>query len=237
MREFPHLDWKRTPVTLVIAIVVIGIEIACSLDDSLRAGDLRHSLYTGLGINRSIWLGEWWRPFTSNLMHADLLHAAFNVYWFLIFAPVLERHFGSLKCLGIVVLLGYVSLMLEFVALGFSRHDWILRDRFMVVGLSGVVYGLFGMLYVGRKSNPEMAEVCNSVTRNILIGWFFLGIVLTYLNLMRIANLAHAAGFVFGGVYGYAAFGREGKRHLGWLCGATRHDRGRPGHADCLPRP
>ena len=65
-----------------------------------------------------------------------------------------------------------------------------------------------------------MAEVCTEGTKRLLIGWFFFCIALTYLRIMPVANLAHGTGFVFGVVYGYAAFGADGKRHLAWLCGA-----------------
>ena len=147
MREFPHLDWKRTPVTLIITTIVIGLEIACTLDETLRGGGLREAYYNDyFGVNLRIWLGQPWRPFTSSLMHAYLLHAAFNIYWFLKFGPILERHFGSLKYFGIIVLLGYVSMMLEYVIGSFNRLDPV-----MIVGLSGVIYGMFGMLYVGRR--------------------------------------------------------------------------------------
>jgi hypothetical protein len=39
-----------------------------------------------------------------------------------------------------------------------------------------------------------------------MIGWFFLCIALTYLNIMSVANIAHGAGFGFGVVYGLAIF-------------------------------
>lgn len=216
MLEFPHFDYKRTPITLVIAAFITALEIILTMDETLRNGSLRESYYINFfGITNQIWLGQPWRPFTATLMHANLLHAAFNVYWFLIFGPILEKTLGSLRYLAAVILLGYASMMLEYVIGSYNRLDPV-----MIVGLSGVVYGMFGMLYVGRKYNIEMAEVCTEETKRILIGWFFLCIVLTYLRIMLVANLAHGTGFVFGVVYGYAAFGTKGRIHLGWLAAA-----------------
>ncbi len=216
MLEFPHFDYKRTPVTLVIAAFITALEIILTLDGTVWDGSLRESYYFNFfGITNQIWLGQPWRPFTATLMHANLLHAAFNLYWFLIFGPVLEKALGSARYAVAVVSLGYVSTMLEYVIGSYNRLDPV-----MIVGLSGVVYGMFGMLYVGRRYHIEMAEVCTEETKRILIGWFFLCIALTYLRIMLVANLAHGTGFVYGAVYGYAAFGAKGRWHIGWLAAA-----------------
>ena len=95
MLPLPEINFKRTPVTLIVMAVAVSLELACSLD-SLQDGGRRLTYYNDyLGILPRIWAGELWRPFTSTLMHGGLLHAAFNVYWLLIFGTALEHTFGS----------------------------------------------------------------------------------------------------------------------------------------------
>ncbi len=193
MAVFPQLDFHRTPATLLVAAVAAALEIVFLLDD-MQDGMRRVDMYNNLlGILPRLWQGELWRPFTSTLMHAGWIHAAFNLYWLLLFGITLELRFGSYRMLGLMVLLGYVSMMPEYGIGSYYRAQPV-----MIVGLSGVVYGLFGVLWLGRKWHPEMNEVCDRQTSQLLLGWFFLCIVLTYANILPVANIAHGAGFGFG---------------------------------------
>ena len=85
----------------------------------------------------------------------------------------------------------------------------------MIVGLSGVVYGMFGLVWIGRRWRPELNAVCSTQTAQILIGWFFFCILLTYTGHMMVANIAHGAGFIFGVLYGQAVFSRHRRRQ--WI--------------------
>ena len=88
----------------------------------------------------------------------------------------------------------------------------------MIVGLSGIVYGLFGLLWMGRRWHPSMNAVCDPQTSQILLGWFFVCIVLTYANIMPVANIAHGAGFGFGVLYAGALW--SPRRRTLWLAAA-----------------
>lgn len=213
----PEINFDRTPVTLIVAAVAVALELACSFGDLPLAGGgggRRLAYYNDyLGILPRLWAGELWRPFTSALMHGDLLHAAFNIYWLVIFAPALENRFGSYRTLGLIVLLGYVSMMPEYV-IGSYNLDLDRHHPRMIVGLSGIVYGLFGMLWIGRRWRPELHAVCSDSTAKLLLGWFVLCIVLTELGLLNVANIAHGAGFGFGVLYGLVAF--DARNRLRW---------------------
>jgi membrane associated rhomboid family serine protease len=89
----------------------------------------------------------------------------------------------------------------------------------MIVGLSGVVYGLFGLLWMGRRWHTDMYAVCDQHMSQILLGWFFLCIVLTYANILPVANIAHGAGFGFGVLYGGALWSPRQRRR--WLAAAV----------------
>jgi GlpG protein len=206
MIALPELSFRRTPVTLVLMGVAVALELACTIRPEMRVDFYNR----WLGILPYIWSGQLWRPFTSSLMHGDPIHAAFNVYWLAVFGHALEIRFGSGRLLGLIVLLAYVSMMPEYVIGSYRR-----REPVMLVGLSGVIYGLFGILLVGRRWERALGAVCDDQTVKLLIGWFLLCIVLTYLEIMPVANIAHGAGFLFGVVYGLAIF--DARRRVGWL--------------------
>lgn len=213
MIAFPKLDFNRTPATLLVATVAAALEIALLLDD-VQEGGRRVAMYNNLlGILPRLWAGELWRPFTTCLMHVNVLHAAFNLYWLLWFGVALEERLGSYRMLGLMVLLGYVSLMPEYCIGSYRRVEPI-----MIVGLSGIGYGLFGIFWMGRRWRREMHAVCDQRTSQLLIGWFFLCIVLTYTRILPVANIAHGAGFGFGVLYAGAFW--SPKHRAAWLAAA-----------------
>jgi GlpG protein len=213
MLPTPGLDFQRTPVTLTVTAIAAAIEAICFIDPGQRAlfaDELR------LGMLSLVWSGEYWRPFTSTLMHGSFLHAAFNIYWMLIFGSVLEPACGALRYLGIVVLLGTTSTMLQFLA---ANWDSPLDAQVPSVGLSGILYGLFGLLWVGRRWRREFYAVCSDQVVHVLVAWFFICIVLTHLDMLPVANVAHGAGLGFGALYAMAFYSRR-RRRL-WQAGAV----------------
>jgi membrane associated rhomboid family serine protease len=209
----PEINFKRTPVTLIIAAVAVALEIVCLLNEDRRD---YYYMDAKLGILSTMWTGRLWQPFTTTLLHGNLLHAAFNVYWLVTFGWALEHRFGSGRFLGLVVLLAYVSILPQFVI---SNYNQPVDQQIAVVGLSGVIYGLFGILLVGRKWHRELEQVCDARTVQILLIWFVLCILLTQARLLPVANVAHGSGLLFGIVYGLVAFDRG--RRLQWAVLAT----------------
>ena len=213
MIDWHEIDFRRTPFTLSIAALIVAIEIVSSIDVSRREyffTDLR------MGMWFPLWSGEIWRPFTTTILHGGLLHAAFNVLALLAFGHVLERYFGALRFAVIFVLLGYTSSLLSFVLgnLLFPR-----QPVHTGVGVSGVVYGLFGILWVGSRWRHEFRAICSRDLVVFSIGWFFLCILLTYSDTMPIDNYGHAAGLAYGALYGMAAFAPR-YRYL-WIAAAV----------------
>ena len=207
----PEINFNRTPVTLILAALALALEVVCTLDPD------RRDLYVNgfrLGMWWQVWTGQLWRPFTCVLLHGDLLHVLFNVYWLAVFGPAIENWLGSYKTLALIVLLAYVSSLGEYV-LGF----WLSGIHSSLVGLSGVVYGMFGLLWVGGWHRAELRDVCNEQVIQGMIAWFFFCMVMTYLEWMPIANIAHAAGLAQGMLIGMAIF--KTKRRRVWVPAAA----------------
>jgi len=221
MSTLPELDFRRTPVTLIVTAVAAALEIACTLDP--HAGGfyqetLRYKLNVDyrLGMLSPVWSGELWRPLSASLLHGSFLHAAFNIYWTLRFGSALERRFGSPRFALLLLLLAFVSALPQFVISNWNVDD--LQAQRGLVGLSGVGYGLFGLLLVGRRYQPELRELCDDTTAWLFGGWFVLCIIMTQQDIMNVANIAHAAGWIFGALYGGAIFAR---RRAPWLAAAA----------------
>jgi GlpG protein len=144
-----------------------------------------------------------WRGFTSTLLHVNIMHLAFNLYWLWAFGTFVEKVYGHFKFAGIVLLLAFTSSMLDFT---FNIGG---------VGLSGVGYGLWTMLWVLSRHDPRFVEAVDRKTNEIFIAWFFFCIVLTVLAVMPVANVAHAAGALTGTLIGLIASSTVKYRHAG----------------------
>jgi GlpG protein len=199
----PEIDFRRTPVTILLAIAIIALEAVCTLDPARR---FYYYDTMRLGISPGVWRGQLWQPFTTTLLHGSLLHAAFNVWWLWVFGQFLEPRLGSPRFLALTVLLAYTSSLPQFLwgyySQGFGG----------MVGFSGVVYGLFGWLWMGSRQDPAFRAVCNAGTVKVMLIWFVLCILMTQAHMMLVGNLAHGAGLVFGVLFGLAAYGRNYRR-------------------------
>lgn len=161
---------------------------ACSI--LLSVFEFQGQDLSNLHMSHLAWPQEPWRLFTSCLLHGGLLHLAFNIYWTFKFGAILEPTFGLLATIGMFILFGMTS----------SAAQWAFSGG--GVGLSGIVYGLFGLLWALHRYQPGYRAVIDEGVVKLFVGWFFVCILLTELNIMPIANLAHGAGAVVGVLLG-----------------------------------
>ncbi|MGL4463065.1 MAG: rhomboid family intramembrane serine protease [Planctomycetia bacterium] len=144
-----------------------------------------------------VWDGELWRLATAALLHGrwNWLHIAFNLYWVYIFGAAIEAWLRHGRFLAFTVLLALGSTAAEFLV----GHT--------VVGLSGVVYGYFGLLFALRRHKAFAAELLQPSVVQTMFGWFLLCIVggmMDVPQLNRVANLAHGVGLALGYAVGWA---------------------------------
>jgi membrane associated rhomboid family serine protease len=172
----------KYPVIVAVSIVAVGITVAwysgVNLAFLFESGDIRR--------------GQFWRLLTSVFPHLGLLHLVFNLYWLWILGTVVERAFGHAK----------TALLLAFFAIGSNSLDFAF-DR-SGVGLSGVGYGLFGLLWILSERDERFKGAIDKRTVDLFIGWFFICIVTTLTHIFVVANVAHAAGAVLGVLVGFA---------------------------------
>lgn len=150
---------------------------------------------------RAFW-AESWRLLTSTLLHAGqlqseraiegLAHAGFNCYWLWRLGTPLEQRFGHLRTLVLLVSFALAGALLEYAFTG------------PAVGLSGVVYGLVGLLWMLGRKDSSWRALLDRRTAQFFVFWFGFCVVATVAEVMPIANFAHAGGALLGVLIGWA---------------------------------
>jgi membrane associated rhomboid family serine protease len=136
------------------------------------------------------WDGQFWRLASSALVHIGPLHLIFNLYWLWAFGTALEESLGARAIGGIVLLLAVGSQAAEY-ALSIPG-----------VGLSGVGYGLFGLLLVLGRWDVRFARIVDRQTTALFVIWFVVCWLMTQAGHWNIGNVAHAAGTFIGVLLG-----------------------------------
>lgn len=133
--------------------------------------------------------GEPWRVLTPIFLHFGIMHILFNLMAFKDLGTAIEKLVGSWTLLALVWIIG----------IGSNLAQCHFQGPFFG-GMSGVVYGLLGYVWMKAKFDPNSGFRLHQQTVLMMIGWFFLcvfGIV------PNVANWAHGAGLAIGIVWGF----------------------------------
>ena len=189
-RPPPVTEFLAYPVTAGIGLLAIAVTGL----DKLGGRSIE-----GLTMSVEAFWGQPWRLVTSALPHGDALHLAFNVYWLWVFGTLVEQVFGHVRAL----------LLLAIFAAGSAAAEYAVFEG--GIGLSGVGYGLFGLLFILSRRDRRFADAVDGRTAQLFVIWFFFCIGATAAGLLRIANVAHGVGGVLGLLAGLATAGRRGQ--------------------------
>lgn len=205
---------RATPLTaVVIALCVVlfvlsgfGRENESVAMRSLSFCDIRHNQQDNWDPNRipdrmiDIRRGEWWRLVTPIFLHGDTLHLLFNMIMFHVFARLIETRKGA-AALGLLILLIAVP---SNAAQGLAPSNWgTLAGGPSFLGISGVVYGLMGYLWMKTVYHPGSGLYVSAGTVVFLLGWMTIGLTGVLSDSLPIANLAHVIGLLSGMLLGY----------------------------------
>lgn len=187
MSEFP-----RYPVIAGTALLAVGVTLLwwSKFNISPLIGDAM--------IRR----GELWRLVTTILPHGGILHLVFNVYWLWVFGTLVEEEYGHFKTALLILLFAIGSSAWEFAILVGG------------IGLSGVGYGLFGLLWMLSKYDNRFHDAVDTRTVQLFVGWFFFCIIGTLTKIFPVANIAHGVGAVLGILVGLAVTQKENRAPL-----------------------
>jgi GlpG protein len=133
--------------------------------------------------------GQVWRLFTPMLLHFGILHLLFNMLWLRDLGSMIEARKGPWRLLLLVLVMAGTSNVAQYLYSGPNFG-----------GMSGVVYGLLGYIWMQGRFNPASGLSLQAQTVTMMIVWFF--VCLTGMA-GPIANTVHAVGFAVGIGWGF----------------------------------
>lgn len=143
---------------------------------------------------------EYWRLFTTTLLHADLNHLAHNAFFFSGLAALLHTYFGFWIFPVLSVIVG---AMINLVAL------WYYDPQVHLVGVSGVIYFMASFWLTLYILIERRQKILVRFVHAIAVTLIFL---FPQVFEQNVSYLAHGLGFVFGiplGLFYYATFRKE----------------------------
>jgi len=199
--------FRRRPLTFTLAVICLVVFLfqhsssRRSVEHRLLFATTRidpdgHERNNGWG---DIAHGEIWRLVTPIFMHVNMLHILFNMWWLTALGTLIEVRRGTLRLAVIVLVSAILSNLGQFYYN--ERNDP--GDPVLWEGMSGVVYALFGYIWMKGLHEPEQGMIMHPNTVTIMLFWLVLcmtGVV------GPIANAAHVFGLVAGVIFGVFRF-------------------------------
>ncbi len=145
--------------------------------------------------------GEVWRLVTPIFLHFGWPHIIFNMIWLYDLGGQIENRIGYLKYVLLVLIIAVASNVLQYLMTGPAFG-----------GMSGVVYGLFGYMFMRIRAEGPGSYFLLQNNVVIMFGWF----VLCWTGLLGpVANWAHTGGLALGLLLGWVGYGAPRVRRAG----------------------
>lgn len=203
---------RMAPVTMTIMCICIGVTAVNLLLPSFNIVIPPSGLYDWLVfVPRSMLIdamqsknpftaieaGQLWRLVTPIFPHAFPLHLLFNMYMWYSFGGLLERRLGSgrffLLVLGMTI---FSNITAAYASIYISGNVGGLYS----IGISGVLFGLFGFAWMKSTFEPQFGIYLPSQSVLMMMLWFglcWIGVI------PNVANWGHTFGLVAGLIAGF----------------------------------
>ena len=212
---------RKAPLTIGLIVVSVLVALGTNFAQDRKSGGLLdhlavvdfESLVASFRAGQpdyfaAILSGEVWRIVTPIFIHFGMAHLIFNLWWMFVEGGQMEDRLGS----------RWYALFVIFVAVtsvGASAlfHQWQ-QDLALAGGMSGVVYGVFGFLWMKVKFDPADGYQLDRVTVTIAMAWLVICILRDFppfeqflgaLLKSRIDNVGHLVGLAMGMAIGYGS--------------------------------
>jgi len=185
-RPFEH--WLTIAISQICIMTLLVVMF--TVDETDISPEAAVSKWGGMGSGLEVWQGEWWRIWTTQVHHADLLHLVMNLLLFLFFGRIMEPRLGAWK---------YALFMLG--AAGFAGTlQTLFGPNF--VGISGVVFAQWGWIVTERDRDPQLADRFPDSWAYLMVIVLCLGIPMEWTETVPIANACHFGGAIYGVIWG-----------------------------------
>jgi len=199
---------RKKPLIMTLIAISVVVALGSSMGNAEQGSVLRTLLFIDVqhfnapdfdpnsldGKLIDIKRGELWRTITPIFVHYGTMHLAFNMIMLYQLGSLVEDRQGTLRMGLMVLAIAVVSNLFQALV----PVAW--GGGLLGGGMSGVVYGIFGYLWIKSRYQPELGMRIPQSTVVILMAWMLLGIfnVLKEFLDMDIANWAHGIGFLVG---------------------------------------
>jgi GlpG protein len=181
-QQWSRLSRGRVTIALIAASVLVGVltDFGNNMDP--------------VGTDLKFWMpaieqGQVWRLLTPIFLHGGLLHLIFNMWWLYDLGNLIERRIGWWRFAALALVIALASNCGQYMASGPN-----------FVGMSGVVFGLFGYAWVRGRLDPTSGMYLRPDIVVLMMLWFgacLIGMV------PNVANAAHGVGLAVGAAIGY----------------------------------
>lgn len=174
-------DWKAHIFTHIVGFLCLAVFLFMYLGFSTEIFNaLKIQYFSDLSQNH-----QWWRLFGPNFMHASAVHLISNIVWWWLIASKLERSLGTS---ALIIFFVVSSLASNVAQLMYSGPNFL--------GLSGVVYALFGFMWLIGHLRPNWGLNLPNGLVMLMLLWLILGYADVFS--MSMANEAHTFGLISG---------------------------------------
>ncbi len=193
---------QQCPVTFGLIAISILVGILTGLKPVHNDPFVSRLWISTDGSIQQILHGEIWRIISPIFLHFNLMHIVFNLLWTYQFGLQIEPRRGSSRFLAMVLVIAALSNLAQFWSPnlgqfwfhGLGAHGrWLGNPWFG--GMSGVVYGLFGYIWIKGKLDPRSGLGLPQQTVFMMLGWHVLCVVGVIPN---VANWCHGIGLATG---------------------------------------
>jgi GlpG protein len=200
----PLTGYGFGPLTFVLIAISVAVAVLSKLGDEHRP--IMSLFITDFDIvgNLIRWNqglpeirhGELWRVLTPMFIHFSLPHIVFNMWTLRDLGSMVEARQSSLQ----------LAILVVVIAAGSNLGQFFFGHGPDFGGMSGVIYGLLGYVWIRGKYDPGSGLFLHPSTVMMMIVWFF-ACLLGFVG--NIANWAHAVGLVMGMAWGYLSSWRH----------------------------
>lgn len=170
------LPTGRTPVTRAALTALVAVAVLTALG--------RDVWFARFGlVPLLVGQGEWWRLLTAALLHAGLLHLAFNALLLWRLSEALERALGSVRAAALlaagaaggglgVVAMAWITAVTPLTSVPLLGRLLATDPLSLTVGASGAVFGLMGATMAQQRQrgiDPWRTDVGSLVVINLVL--------------------------------------------------------------------